>query len=141
MKTIAVLIALFIGQSHYAQTDAASEISVSVENIKSDNGSLMFGVYSEKTFMKAKPEYYAKSEIVNGEAKVVFKDIPPGTYAVSCFHDKNNNAQMDFEPTGIPLEPYGISNNKINPYGPPVWEDAKFDFGAESLNLNIKLSN
>lgn len=141
MKTIAVLIALFIGQLFYAQSESASEITVTVENIKSDNGTLMFGVYSEKTFMKAKPEYYAKSDIVEGVASVTFKDIPPGTYAISCFHDKNNNSQMDFEPTGMPLEPYGISNNKINSYGPPVWEDAKFELGEESMNMTLKLSN
>ncbi len=141
MKTIAVLIALFIGQSYYAQSETGLEISVTVENIQSDTGSLLFGVYSEKTFLKAKPEYYAQSEISDGIASVTFKDLPPGTYAISCFHDKNNNSQMDFEPTGMPLEPYGISNNNLNPNGPPVWEDAKFELGTESLNMTIKLSN
>jgi len=141
MKTIAVLIALFIGQTFYAQSETSAEILVTVENIKSDNGTLLFGVYSEKTFLKAKPEFYAESKIANGIASVTFKDLPAGTYAISCFHDKNSNSQMDFEPTGMPLEPYGISNNNINAYGPPVWEDAKFELGEKSLDMIIKLSN
>lgn len=141
MRTIAVLIALFLSQIFQAQTDENPEISVIVEKIKDDKGTIIFGVYSEKTFMKAAPEFRAQSEIVNGVASVTFKDLPSGTYAISCFHDKNSNSQMDFEPTGIPMEPYGISNNKINLYGPPIWEDSKFELGGESLNMTIKLTN
>lgn len=141
MKTIAVLIALFLCQLFYAQSETSPEISVSVENIKSDNGKILFGIYSENTFMKAAPEYRAESKIVDGVASVTFKDVPPGTYAISCYHDMNGNNQMDFEPTGMPIEPYGVSNNKINYYGPPVWNDSKFELSEESLDLNIKLTN
>ncbi|RKS53354.1 uncharacterized protein (DUF2141 family) [Gillisia mitskevichiae] len=141
MKTIAVLIALFLSQLFYAQSATSPEISVSVENIKSDNGMILFGVYSKNTFLKAAPEFSAQSKIVDGVASVTFKDLPSGTYAISCFHDKNANSQMDFEPTGMPLEPYGISNNKINDYGPPLWTDAKFELENESLNMTIKLTN
>lgn len=141
MKTIAVLIALFLTQLFYAQTSGSPEISVRIENIKSDSGKIMVGVYSENTFMKAQPQYRAESEIVDGVASVNFKNLPTGTYAISCFHDKNGNSQMDFEPTGMPLEPYGISNNNINQYGPPLWEDAKFVLSDESLEMTIKLTN
>lgn len=141
MRTIAVLIALFVGQIFQAQTEGSPEISVSVENIKEDKGTVIFGIYSENTFMKAAPEFRAQSEIVNGIASVTFKNVPSGTYAISCFHDKNNNSQMDFEPTGMPIEPYGISNNKINYYGPPIWEDSKFKLEDESLSMIIKLTN
>lgn len=141
MKTIAVLIALFLTQLFYAQNTATPEISVRIENIKGDSGKILVGVYSKNTFMKAKPEYRAQSDIVDGVANVVFKDLPAGTYAISCFHDKNGNSQMDFEPTGMPLEPYEISNNKINQYGPPIWEDANFALSEDSIDLTIKLTN
>jgi len=141
MRTIAVLIALFLSQLFQAQTQDSPQVSVTVENIKSDDGTILFGVYSETTFLKAAPEFYAKSDIVDGVASVTFKDLPPGTYAISCFHDKNSNSQMDFEPTGMPLEPYGVSNNKTNDYGPPLWNDSKFELGEASLDLNIKLTN
>lgn len=141
MKTIAVLIALLLSQLFYAQTDTSPEIVVSVENIKNDNGKIIFGIYSENTFLKAAPEFGAQSEIVDGVASVTFKDLPPGTYAISCFHDKNGNSQMDFEPTGMPLEPYGVSNNKIDYYGPPQWTDAKFELEDKSINMTIRLTN
>ena len=141
MRSIAVLIALFISQMYQAQTESISEIKVSIENIKGESGSILVGLYSEKTFLKAKPEYSEKAEIVDGKANVTFKNLPAGTYAISCFHDKNGNNQMDFEPTGMPLEPYGISNNKINYYGPPEWVDAKFNFADQPLSMSIRLTN
>lgn len=141
MKTIAVLIALLLTQLFYAQNDSSPEISVSVENIKNDTGKIIFGVYTENTFLKAAPKFSGQSEIVDGAASITFKDLPPGTYAISCFHDKNGNSQMDFEPTGMPLEPYGISNNRIDNYGPPQWTDAKFELEDQSVNMTIKLTN
>lgn len=141
MKTIAVLIALLLSQLFNAQTVSSAEIVVNVENIKTDNGKILFGVYSENNFLKAAPKFSAQSEIVNGMASVTFKDLPPGTYAISCFHDKNGNSQMDFEPTGMPLEPYGVSNNKIDYYGPPRWNDSKFEFEDKSIEMTIKLTN
>ncbi len=145
MRSIAVLVALFISNLFNAQVQAQSEsspeVTVTIENIKGDSGSILVGLYSEKTFLKAKPEYSEKAEIVNGKASVTFKDLPTGNYAISCFHDKNGNSQMDFEPTGMPLEPYGISNNIINNYGPPQWEDAKFQVENQAVNLSIRLNN
>lgn len=141
MRSIAVLIALFICQLFQAQTESIPALNVTIENIQGDSGSILVGLYSEKTFLKAKPEYSVKAEIVDGNATVSFKDLPAGTYAISCFHDKNGNSQMDFEPTGMPLEPYGVSNNKINNYGPPEWADAKFNFENQPLSMSIRLTN
>lgn len=139
MKTIAILFSLFLIQQFQAQPNSTNKITVTVKNLDSNEGAVLFGLYTEITFMKAKPKFNAKSEIVNGTASVTFEDITPGTYAISCFHDKNRNGQMDFEPTGKPLEPYGTSNNKTNPNGPPKWSDAKFEVSGSPLELNINL--
>jgi uncharacterized protein (DUF2141 family) len=139
MKTIAILISLFLAQQFQAQTNNTSTITVTVENLDSNDGAVLFGLYTEITFLKAKPKYNSKSEIVNGTARITFEGITPGTYAISCFHDKNGNGQMDFEPTGRPMESYGVSNNKMSPNGPPQWNDAKFEVTGSPLKFNIGL--
>jgi uncharacterized protein (DUF2141 family) len=139
MKTISLLISLFLVQQFQAQTNNASTITVIVKNLDFNDGAVLFGLYTEITFMKAKPKYSAKSEIVNGTARITFEGITSGTYAISCFHDKNGNGQMDFEPTGKPIESYGISNNKMGPNGPPQWNDAKFEVSGSPLIFNIRL--
>ena len=45
---------------------------------------------------------------------------------------------MDFESNGIPKENYGVSNNQMNLYGPPLWEDAKFEFDGSDKALQLQ---
>jgi uncharacterized protein (DUF2141 family) len=143
MKTIILTIALAISTFFLkAQTnDVASikgaTITVTVP-VASNEGNVIFGLYDENTFMKAAPIQGLEGEIIDGKATVIFTNVVPGTYGITLFHDKNGNKQMDFEPNGMPKEMYGVSNNVMN-YGPPQWNDAKFEVSSESLAMEIRL--
>lgn len=140
MKTLITFLCILITQHFFAQEAKTITITVVIENLKTDEGSVLASLYSEKTFLKSNPEYTAKSLIVDGKASLVFEDVPEGIYGITAFHDENGNQQMDFEPTGMPTENYGISNNKFNPYEPPVWSDARFETVGETMDLNIRLT-
>ena len=73
-----------------------------------------------------------------GSQKVVIKDVPAGTYALSCFHDVNNNGILDKNWMGIPKEPYCFSNNARPRFRAPTWEEAKFAFRSQSLSLHLE---
>ena len=45
-----------------------------------------------------------KTVIINGSAKAHFKDIVPGDYAVSAFHDENGDEILDKNFMGMPKE-------------------------------------
>jgi len=140
MKTITVLFALFISMNFYAQNEESANISVKISDIKNNQGSVLFGLYTQTTFLKAEPEFTAKSEIVNGVAQVTFKNVPTGTYAITCFHDLNGNDKMDFEPSGMPKEDYTVSNNAKNMYGPPTWDDAKFSLDTADISMDLDMN-
>ena len=112
-------------------------ITATVVNVTSDEGKVSFALYSKDNFMK-KPIKASKSIIKDGKSVVVFKEIPQGDYAIICFHDKNENDKMDFQPNGMPMEDYGVSTNNINPYGPPVFNDTKFMITDKDVSLEIK---
>lgn len=141
MKTLASLVVLmittFLSHGQEIKTEGKT-IVVTVPNVTSSNGEVLFGLYDENTFMKAGPIKSKKSKIVDGVAKVTFTDIPEGVFAISCFHDVNGNNQMDFEPNGMPKENYGVSNNSMS-FGPPQWGEAKFEVGAEDLQMEIRM--
>ncbi len=141
MKTLALLVALIISNFvAQAQKDTKGiTITVTVPNVTSSDGKVMFGLYDESTFMKAGPIQSDKSEIKDGIAKITFTNVPEGVYAISCVHDANDNDRMDFEANGMPKENYGVSNNQMNLYGPPTWSEAKFDVGNKDLNLEIRM--
>ncbi|MGJ5641200.1 DUF2141 domain-containing protein [Formosa sp. S-31] len=142
MKTlltkIAILI-LLIGSSTILNAQSAQEthsISVSIENIKSNEGHVLISLHTRGTFMKGPGIQRKKSSIVNGKINVTFNNIKPGTYAVLALHDLNDNNAMDFDSSGIPKESYGASNNEMS-FGPPIFNNAAFELSNQDIVLKI----
>ena len=113
-----------------------STITVSVTNALNDNGTVNFALYTEEGFLK-QPLFAKGSTISNGVSKVIFENVPKGVYAIVCFHDENGNKRMDFEENGMPKESFGTSNNSLN-FGPPQFENSKFEVSEKDLTLEIK---
>lgn len=44
------------------------------------------------------------SEIANSKATATFKDIPDGVYAISVYHDENDNDKLDLIMGMMPKE-------------------------------------
>ena len=124
----------FISEKLIAQNRT---ITANVVNATSDDGKVSYALYNKENF-RMQPIQAKKSTIKEGKSEVVFENITPGNYAVICFHDKNNNNKMDFQPNGMPIEDYGVSTNNINRFGPPVFEDAKFVVTDKDVSLKIK---
>ena len=122
-----------------AQESKQNDVTVVISNLNSNNGRVFVALYnSESTFLGKGIKSDIK-KIANNSCTVTFKDIPNGTYAVSMFHDENNNNKMDTNFVGIPKEDYGCSNNAKGFMGPPKWVDAKFQIQNESITQRIKL--
>ena len=113
-----------------------STITASVINVTSDSGFVAFALYNKSSF-RIQPIQSKRAIIISGVSTVIFDNVAQGEYAVVCYHDKNNNNTMDFEPNGIPLEDYGASNN-VNAMGPPKYHDAKFIVTDKNVTLKIR---
>lgn len=143
MKTIALLLAFLTGSVLFAQSETndslkTGTIHVTIPNVSSDQGEVLLALYQKENFLSHAPKFHAMSKIENGVADATFENVPEGTYAIVLYHDKNGNKQMDFDTNGMPLEDYGGSGNAMS-YGPPNWEDCKFDFHQEKLEMEIRL--
>ena len=142
MKTILLAITLTLTTfllTAQSKTEIATEgtsITVTVP-IKSTTGKVIFGLHNETTFMK-EALVGLSSEIKDGFAKVTFTNVTPGTYGIVVLHDKNDNKRMDFEPSGMPKEAFGVSNN-VMVMGPPQWNDAKFEVADTPIEMEIRL--
>lgn len=136
MKLIVALLTatlLFITNSIMAQNKT---ITATVVNVTSDSGKVGFALYNKDNFMKT-PIQGKVSKIENGKSIVVFENVAPGEYAITCYHDRNNNGKMDFQPNGMPNEDYGASNNVMS-FGPPQYDEAKFVVTDKDVSLDIK---
>ncbi|MEO0464021.1 MAG: DUF2141 domain-containing protein [Pseudomonadota bacterium] len=77
-------------------------------------------------------------------AEHVFNAVPPATYIITAFHDDNDNGRLDFDQQGIPFEAIGNSRNAVGEFGPPTFEQTKFDLRplnqtSAELFLEIKM--
>ena len=136
MKTLVSILVVVIISITNIITAQNKTITATVLNISSDKGIVKFALYN-KTNFRLKPLQSEIGNIENGKTTITFKEVAGGEYAIVCYHDKNSNDKMDFQPNGMPLEAYGASNNVMN-FGPPKFDDAKFTVVDKNVSLEIK---
>jgi uncharacterized protein (DUF2141 family) len=76
-----------------------------------------------------KPSGYAFRKVVRpgGQRQIELPvDLPHGEWAVVITQDLNDNDKLDKNLMGIPIEPYGFSNNVRPKFAPPAFDDCKF---------------
>jgi|TARA_R100000479_G_scaffold33554_2_gene13919 uncharacterized protein (DUF2141 family) len=119
---------------------AQNTITVTMTGFDNDKGTAMVGLYnSEENFLES-GLMYSKSKIENETATVTFTNVPDGDYAVSCFHDEDDNGKLNMFMGLMPTEDYGTSNNAPANFGPPKWKDAKFEIkDGETKTFEINL--
>lgn len=136
--TLTLIFALLVSVtfSNAQETEKGQTITVTIDKISNNNGTVLLSLHTKNTFMKGQGIQNKESKIVDGKIEVTFENVAPGTYAIIALHDENENKRMDFEPTGMPKEAYGTSNNDMS-LGPPQYETAKFDVSTENLEMKI----
>ena len=108
------------------------KLTIAVSGLKNNSGTLKGGLYnSDGTFLKTTYKSVA-SKIKDNKAMVTFDNLPAGEYAISTYHDENNNGKLDKNMMGIPSEDYAASNNAKGFMGPPAYKDAKFVIAKDS---------
>ena len=71
---------------------------------------------------------------------VSFNNIPPGTYAVGCYHDEDKLGHFKTNWFGYPLDGYALSNGIRAVISRPTFAQAAFPVGnpATSIALNVR---
>ncbi|MCP4753241.1 MAG: DUF2141 domain-containing protein [Proteobacteria bacterium] len=122
---------------------SAVEVTVFIEGLRSAAGHVIIGVYTDaESFANPRnPAYYNnKVDIVDGKAVVVF-DLPVGVYAISMFHDANDNKDLDLSWLNIPKEGWGFSRDARPAPTWPNFRDACFEVQASPLRMAINVKH
>jgi uncharacterized protein (DUF2141 family) len=120
----------------------AADLTVNVSGAKSNAGFIVGAVFdSEKNFLN-RPAALASFRIraSTGEVGFAFKNLPAGKYAVTAFHDTNDNGKLDAGTDGQPIEMYGFSNGARGASGPPAFGEAAFEVGSQAKTVSIELA-
>lgn len=126
----------------HAFSQESGSLQVNVKACRNDLGNVTIAVHNgpegfpggEENLLVAK-----KAVIKQGIATATFEELPFGEYAISVFHDENENDEVDTNWIGIPKEGVGASNNAKGRMGPPKYEDAKFDFEKDGQKVSFDM--
>jgi uncharacterized protein (DUF2141 family) len=98
-----------------------------LDTTRLQGGSLMVAVFTEPAAWLRQPKIgqrFSLDGAVDGKLTVTLRNLPDGPVAVTVFQDANGNGRMDMNAMGIPVEPYGFSNDAAGQFGPPKFEQA-----------------
>lgn len=107
-----------------------------IENVLSDEGTVMAALHTEQTFMKGPGIINQELDATKGEVTLTFENVEKGNFALMLLHDANQNNRMDFEANGMPKESYATSGG--TEFGPPSFATAKFEVTDEDLEFRIR---
>ena len=144
LKYVFALIVVIASLSTIGQTQITKgSLKVVVKNVKNNTGQVGFFLFNSADGFPTQTEKALLSgfvKITTTTAEYTFANIALGTYAVYVFHDADNNKKLKTNFIGMPKEGIGVSNNAKGHFGPPKYNDAKFDFNKPEQTITISLA-
>ena len=123
-----------------AQSTGQATVIVKVTGLRSEKGQVRIAVFnSSEKWLGEQPVYSSTINVDSQSVTWKIYDVPYGDYGIAVFHDENKNGKMDKNFLGIPLEPYGFSNNVRVTFGPPKWEKSKFVVKGSTTEVSIEV--
>jgi uncharacterized protein (DUF2141 family) len=123
-----------------------SSITVNLSGVRSQKGNIVVCLWKSqaaKDFpLCSKTASFQQSTVKAAGSRVsaIFRDVPSGEYAISAFHDENQDGQLNRGAMGRPKEGLAISNLDLNQgrRERPSFNKAKFTVnGAKTMSMSL----
>jgi uncharacterized protein (DUF2141 family) len=136
-----ILVAILLYWSALAAA-GATDLTVTINGTRNATGSIAAGIFNSETSFPKAPQAFAAFRIKAQQGTVSFTvhNLPPGKYAVTSYHDENDNGKLDTDVTGLPTEGYGVSNDAREIFGPPQFAKASFELGDQSKTIIVTIT-
>jgi len=118
----------------------AATLKLDIQGLK-PRGQVMVVLYNAEQAWNAKAGAVReiRRRVTAATAQILFEGLAAGHYGAMVFQDLNLDGKMNFNFVGMPMEPYGFSNNSRGLFGPPAWRRAAFRFGGGDAVHSIRL--
>lgn len=128
-----LLLFLFaFGGGPSAWASETCKLEVRVHGLRNGQGDVALALFASEEGYPGKTERALRRERLHldGHVEVTFAldGVKPGTYALSAFHDEDTDGKLGTNFIGIPNEGVAASNDAKGSFGPPKFNDAKFDW-------------
>ncbi len=121
---VKMMIIIFSFFMPFFQAEHMLEIKIS--GVSQIQGSMMIAIYQPEHDFLGEEGYIFKEIAIEKPGELTFSVLlPEGRYAVSVYHDLNDDEKLNTNLIGIPKEPYGFSISRGS-FGPPSFDEASF---------------
>jgi uncharacterized protein (DUF2141 family) len=121
---------------------AAPELEIRIERLRSGRGDLHLCLTRDPAHFPdcgADPAAVKRSLPAAAAAQPVrLSGLAPGGWALSVLHDENRNGRLDTM-LGIPREGFGFSRNPAVRFGPPRFDQVRFDLGPGITRQTVRM--
>jgi len=127
--------------SFFMQTETAT-LELEIGEFRNTNGHVLISVFDNADDYPENEEKAVankKVKVTQKTQRIAIENLPQGEYAVVFLHDENGNEEMDTNFVGAPMEGYGASNDAVNTFSAPKYQDAKFLLEGEKKSLKLKI--
>ncbi|MCP4459616.1 MAG: DUF2141 domain-containing protein [Cytophagales bacterium] len=137
-KQLLTILGLMVATLSVLANDGG-KLTIIVKNVASTEGIIQVTLFDDESNWLKDGEL-KKITIDNQEmVSIEFENVPDGTYAVSVVHDANANGDLDKNSFGMPTEAYGFSNEARGMFGPPDFDESKFEVkGDMKIEITVK---
>ena len=116
----------------------ADDLTVEVLGARSDKGTVDGALYADAASW-LKNSLQGERQPANAKTVLVYRNLQPGTYALSLFHDENGNGKLDSNVAGIPTERYGFSRYARGHMAAPSFADAAVELhGDTTITIHLR---
>lgn len=128
--------------SSFINRPSDGRLRVNVKGISNRNGTIALLLFRGDAGFPSDPSKAVGSAslpISDLTVSHLFTQLPAGEYAVTVMHDENRNGKLDTNLFGIPEEGIGVSNNALNMFGPPVFQECAILVREGDNQITIEL--
>jgi uncharacterized protein (DUF2141 family) len=134
----AIILAAAI-QTTPAITNPGQDITVIVEGVVDDKGSVRLELCRQDTFLTSSCAITTEVKAQRGEVTMVLSGVAEGEYAIQAYHDRNDDHRVDRNILGIPVEELGFSRAPPMGLHGPSFAKAAFQHTSEPQTVTVKL--
>lgn len=113
-------------------------LTIKTAGLENSEGTIIFALYNKDGSIPDQKirKYYRKSnaDIVDRKSEITFNNLPKGLYAVTIFHDENNNGKIDTK-FMLPLPDEGVGFSNYEDFGlnnRPNFKNASFNIEKDT---------
>ncbi|MEO0867027.1 MAG: DUF2141 domain-containing protein [Cyanobacteria bacterium J06642_11] len=124
----------------HGQTER-SQLTVDISGLQDSQGQVCLSLFDRGTgFPSDRTKALQATCLPATETAATFSDLAPGSYAVSAYHDANDDNEFNRNFVGMPTEGFGFSQNPSALTGPPDFGEAVFLVAGTETQITIELN-